>query len=55
MSLLPACMSGHHMSGALGGQKKLLDLLELDLKFGVSYCMGPGNQTWVLCRSSKCS
>jgi hypothetical protein len=33
-------MYGHHMSCALGGQKKVLALLELDLKLGVSYRIG---------------
>ena len=35
-----------------GGQKRALDPLELELKMAMSYHVGAGNQTWVLCKGS---
>jgi hypothetical protein len=35
-----------------GGQRKMLDALELVLQMIVSHCVGAGNWAWVLCRSS---
>jgi hypothetical protein len=43
------------MSGALGGQKKMSDLLELKLWPIVSYHVGTGDQTQVFWKSSQCS
>lgn len=40
--------------GALEIQKRMLDSLKLELWTVVSYHMGPGNHTWVLCKA-KCS
>ena len=40
------------VSGAIPGQKKALDLPELEFQVVVNY-MGAGNQTLVLCKSSK--
>lgn len=37
---------------ALEGQKTMLNPLELELKV-MSYCVGPGTQTWVFCKNSK--
>lgn len=34
--------------GARGGQKRGLDLLELELQIVVNHYVGAGNQTWVL-------
>lgn len=39
--------------GALGGQKIVLDPLELELQMLGSYHAGAGTQTQVLCNSSK--
>jgi hypothetical protein len=43
------------MSDALGGQKKPLDPLELELGVVVNGHVGAGNQTWVGSKSNKCS
>ena len=39
---------------AFGGQKRV-GPLELELQMVVSYHVGAENQTWVFCKSSKCS
>jgi hypothetical protein len=45
---LHACLCIICTGEALRGQKKALDLLELELKMVVSCPVGTGNQTWVL-------
>ena len=40
------------MPGAHRGQKKALDLRELELQMVVSFQVGAKNRTWVLCKSS---
>lgn len=40
------------MPGTLRGQKLALDPLELELQVIISYHVGTGNQTLVLCKSS---
>jgi hypothetical protein len=42
-----------YMSGVHGGLKKVLDPLELELSTVVSCHVGAGNQTWVLCKSTR--
>lgn len=52
-SVLPAwiCLCTIYMPGVCGGQKKVLDFLELELRTVV----GAGNKTWVPCKFSlKC-
>lgn len=49
---LNVCMYTMYMSGV---HKKVMDPLELDLLIIGSYHMSAGNQTEVLCTSSKCS
>lgn len=50
------CMYVYYMCiGALRGQKKASDALKLELQVVMSYCMGAGNLSWVLWRSSKYS
>lgn len=41
--------------GACGGQEKGSDLPELELRMIVSFCVGTGNRTLVLCKCSKFS
>ena len=43
------------VSSSHGGQKRASDPLKLELQTIVSYHMGAGNQTCVLCKSSQCS
>lgn len=40
---------------ALGSQKKTSEPVELELQIAVSRCVGPGNQTRGLYKSSRCS
>lgn len=37
------------------GQKKMTDLLKLELPMVVRHCVGAWNQTRVLCKNNKCS
>lgn len=37
------------------GQRRTLDLIELELWIVVSHCVGTGNQDWILCKGIKCS
>lgn len=47
-------MSAYHMSaGALGGQKRVWDPLELELQVVMSCRVGAEKQTQVLCRNSS--
>lgn len=41
--------------GALGGQKRVLDALELELPVVGSHHVGVGNCTWILKESRQCS
>ena len=40
---------------ALERKKKVYSILELELRMALSYCVGAGNQTEVLWKSSHCS
>ena len=44
-----------YMPGAGRGQKRALDLLELELQMVVNCYVDAGNGTWVICKSSKYS
>ena len=49
MSVLLACVPIHHcVPGALGGQKKASDPLELEGQIIVSHYVGAENRTWLL-------
>jgi hypothetical protein len=53
MCVLPACVPVYYLSvWCLRGQKRLLDLLKLDLGMVVSHLVDAGNQTWVLWKGS---
>lgn len=43
------------MPGALGGQKRVLEALELELPTIIGLSVGAENLTWVLRKSSYCS
>lgn len=43
------------VSGALGGQKRTLDHVEMELKAVVSYHVGVATQTQVFCKTSRLS
>lgn len=44
MGFLPACLCMHHVhAGSLGGQKRALNSLELELQAVVSHHVGAGN------------
>lgn len=48
------CMYMHHMpAGACKGQKKVLDLLDLELQAVAGCHVGPGNQIWLFCNRRK--
>jgi hypothetical protein len=50
-----ACMyAWAHTCSALGGQKKVSGLLELELQMVVNYHVGAENQTQVLQKSNQC-
>lgn len=54
MGYLPACMFVHHgHAGECKAQKRSLGPLEFQAI--VSYHVGAGNQTLLLCKSCKCS
>jgi hypothetical protein len=54
MGVLTACMSVHHMKpGALRGQQRALDPLELELWMVARCHVGAGNWTWVFHRAVK--
>lgn len=48
ISVLTACMCAIYVSGALGGQRRASDTVELEWQLDV----GAGNWTWVLCKYS---
>jgi hypothetical protein len=52
MNVLPVCLRTMCVTSACRGQK-VLEHLELELQILVSHHVGAGNQTWVLCQSSK--
>jgi hypothetical protein len=54
MSVLPACMYVHCIRD-LGGQKRVLDPLELELQTAVSHHVGAGTYIYVLRKNSQCS
>lgn len=41
--------------GSCGGQKKVLDLLKLELQMAVSHYVGAGSWTWIFWKSSQYS
>ena len=47
---LPTCMYAMCVPGACRGQKKALDLLELELRMVVSHHVGAGNEILVFCK-----
>jgi hypothetical protein len=55
MGVLPTCMLVHHVVTAHRQQKRAFDFLELELEVIVYHHVCTENQTWVLCKSSKCS
>lgn len=40
--------------GPCEGQKRILDLLDMELQTTVSHHANAGSQTWVFCKSSQC-
>lgn len=52
---LHVCICITYMSDARGGQKKASDSLGTGVPDGCACHLGAGNQTLVLCESSKCS
>lgn len=49
MDALPTCMSLYHvLSDALGSQKRMPDVIKLELKMLVNCQVGAENQSWVL-------
>lgn len=44
-----------HAACGYGGLGRVSYPLELELQMLMSYCVGAGSQTWVICQSSKCS
>lgn len=56
MDVLPPHMSVYHMhAGACGGQKRVLNTLDMELQILVAYCMCAENQIWVFWKSNMCS
>lgn len=54
VSVLFACMNVYHMCPAdLGGQNKILDLLEWELPMLVSHSVDAGDGGWVLGKSNS--
>ena len=49
------CICTMCMPGVLRDQKRELNHLKLELQMVVSCYVDAGNQTWVFCKSSKCS
>lgn len=43
-----------HVPGTHVGKKKVLDLLEMELKMIMSFHMGPGNCNQILFKSNLC-
>ena len=55
MSVPPVCVHVYYIhAGARGGQKRVLDPLEVELQMFVSYHIGSGKQALVLCKNNKC-
>lgn len=55
MCLLEGMYVYYMCIGALRGQKKASDPLKLEFQVVMSYCMGAGNLSWVLWKSSQYS
>lgn len=53
--LLDSCLCTTCVPGALGGQKRTADSLELELKMEMIHHVGAGNRIQVFYKSSKCS
>lgn len=49
------CLGCVYVHGNTRSQKRVLDLLELELQMVVSHYIGTTNKTQVLCENSKCS
>ena len=55
LGVLPVCNSVHHVyAWSLGGQKRVSDVLDLELQKVMSCLVCAGNQTQVLWKSNKC-
>lgn len=53
MSVLVTCVPVYHVcAGALRGQERVLDFLELELWMVVGCRVGVGIRTWVLCKNN---
>jgi len=55
VSALPAGTYAHHVLQCPWRPEKLLDPLELELQLVMSWHVGTGNWTQVLCKNSECS
>ena len=55
IGVLLACMSVYYVSGAHGGQKRVLNPLGLESQIVVNCHVGVGAHTKVLWKSSQCS
>lgn len=55
LACMYVCMSTGCVCHGCGGQKKVLDPLKLKLSMIVSYHVGAGYQTMILCKKSKSS
>ena len=50
---LHVCICTTFLLGAHGGQKRVLDSLEIELWVVINHCVGAGNQTWVPARATR--
>lgn len=56
MSIFCACVAVYYvyvLLSVLGGQKKVLDPLEVELRMTMSYHMGAGAKLWFLCKNKR--
>lgn len=53
MFCLCVCGGGSGMPDSKGGQKRILDPVELESRMVVSHRVGPGNQTWVFLKNKR--
>jgi hypothetical protein len=53
VNVLLSCTT--RVPGVIGGQKRTLHPLELELEMVVSHHVGAEDCSWVLCGSNKCS
>lgn len=52
---MPVCMWMLYMPVACGGQKGVLDTLELEFQMIMNLSIGAGTQIQVFCKSNQCS